>query len=473
MTATTGVDYLDDGEHDLQNKIRFITKYQKPYIVKSLKNMALSSPHNVKIICDYIIAEQNEINIKESTKEGKIKCLVRFSTFVKHVPFEKVTKKYILGYLTSLKKPESLDPQHRSIGTYNGRQMILLKFFRWFNNPNEADSRKRLTPDCMNGIKHLPRMEKSVYKPSDLWTQEDHKVFLKYCPSSRDKLYHAMAYDTSARPNELLGLRIRDIFFRKTSDGTQYAEIVITGKTKSRTLPLIFSLPYLKQFLQEHPQGTNPDAWLFISYSKQNKDGRITRDGLLKKYEQYKRRYFPSLLLSDTVSETDKTYIRSMLMKPFSLYIFRHTALTHKSVFLKEHILRDHAGWSMTSKMPQVYLHYFGTESANSILEEYGIIKNDSTSKSILKPIQCPNCQQLNNSESRICTSCKMILKYDAYTETLDEKAKKEKELLLLKESFDNDIVKMKAKISKDVMKEVRELLNRLKPEIIKEGLSG
>jgi integrase len=57
-----------------------------------------------------------------------------------------------------------------------------------------------------------------------------------------------MAYDTSARPNELLGLHIRDIFFRKTSDGKQYAEIVITGKTKSRTLPLIFSLPYLKQF---------------------------------------------------------------------------------------------------------------------------------------------------------------------------------------------------------------------------------
>ncbi|MGI0031685.1 MAG: tyrosine-type recombinase/integrase [Nitrososphaeraceae archaeon] len=280
----------------LEQKIHQISKYQKPYIANSLKIMSQKSPSNVKVVCDYIFAEQNEINIKESTKEGKIKCLVRFSTYLSHKSFENISKQDVLDYLTSLKKPEATDPQHKSIGTYNSRQMILLKFFRWLYNPNESAAR-RLTPDCMKGIKRLPRMEKSAYKPSDLWTEEEHEVFLRYCPSIRDKLYHAMAYDTSVRPNELLALRIPDIFFRKATDGIQYAEIVVTAKTKSRTLPLIFSLPYLKQFLQVHPQGTNPDAWLFISYSKQNKLGRISRDGLLKKYQQYyKKCFFPSLL---------------------------------------------------------------------------------------------------------------------------------------------------------------------------------
>jgi hypothetical protein len=66
--------------------------------------MAQQSPLNVDVICEYIIAEQNEINIKESTKEGKIKCLVRFSTYLKHVAFDKVSKEDILNYLTSLKK---------------------------------------------------------------------------------------------------------------------------------------------------------------------------------------------------------------------------------------------------------------------------------------------------------------------------------------------------------------------------------
>jgi site-specific recombinase XerD len=154
------------------------------------------------------MAEQNEINIKESTKEGKIKCLVRFSTYLNHKSFNTISKQDIIEYLTSLKRPESIDPLHKSIGTYNGRQMILLKFFRWFYNPNESYAKMRLTPSCMNGIKRLPRMEKSTYKPSDLWTEEEHELFLKYCPSIRDKLYHAMAYDTSARPNELLPLTL-------------------------------------------------------------------------------------------------------------------------------------------------------------------------------------------------------------------------------------------------------------------------
>ena len=41
--------------------------------------------------------------------------------------------------------------------------------------------------------------------------------------------------------------------------------------------------------------------------------------------------------------------------------------LQKKARFLRKSTLRDHAGWTMTSKMPTVYLHYFGTESANSM----------------------------------------------------------------------------------------------------------
>lgn len=114
----------------------------------------------------------------------------------------------------------------------------------------------------MNGIRKLPRKELSPYKPSDLWT---------------DEAFHAMAIDTSARPHELLNLKIDDIVFKKTSNGIQYGEIFVSGKTKSRTLPLIMSIPYVKDWLQEHPYRTNP------KYSKQNRYGQVSRDGLLKK----------------------------------------------------------------------------------------------------------------------------------------------------------------------------------------------
>ncbi len=72
--------------------------------------------------------------------------------------------------------------------------------------------RKGENPDCIAGIKPLPQKEKSPYKPDDIWTDEEHALFLKYCPES-DRCYLAMTNDTSCRPHEL-SLRICDIKFK-------------------------------------------------------------------------------------------------------------------------------------------------------------------------------------------------------------------------------------------------------------------
>ena len=50
----------------LKRKINGITHYQKPYISKLFYELLAKNPENAKILCDYIIAEQNEFNIKES-----------------------------------------------------------------------------------------------------------------------------------------------------------------------------------------------------------------------------------------------------------------------------------------------------------------------------------------------------------------------------------------------------------------------
>ncbi|MGH9952752.1 MAG: tyrosine-type recombinase/integrase [Nitrososphaeraceae archaeon] len=257
-----------EADLDLERKIDAIIRYQKPYTKKIFSVMARTNPHNALTVFNYIVAQKNEQNIKESTVEGIIKKLVWLSSNLDHKSFSNMTKEDILGYLNSIKKPPELDPTHKSIGTHNGRQMVLSTFFRWLYNQEEPDCRKRITPPCMNGIKRLPRQERSSYKPSDLWTGEEHAIFLKYCPNRRDRCYHAMANDTSARPNELLNLRIKDIIFKMSESGVQYAEIQVSGKTRPRTLPLINSLTYLKDWLREHPTSDNPDSWLFVGKSQ-------------------------------------------------------------------------------------------------------------------------------------------------------------------------------------------------------------
>ena len=113
-----------------------------------------------------------------------------------------------------------------------------------------------------------------------------------------------------------------------------------------------------------------------------------------------------------------------MLTKPWNPYIIRHSALTAKSRILKESTLRDHAGWSMTSRMPNVYIHYFGNESSQSLLEAYGIVEDSQKEINILKTKSCPNCRGANRPDSKFCASCRMILSYDAYNETLQMQEK-------------------------------------------------
>ncbi|HET9805626.1 MAG TPA: hypothetical protein VFP49_01825, partial [Nitrososphaeraceae archaeon] len=65
---------------ELERKIDSITTgLSRPYFNKILKELVKKHLENASIICDYIIAEQTEINIKDSTKEGKIKILVWLS----------------------------------------------------------------------------------------------------------------------------------------------------------------------------------------------------------------------------------------------------------------------------------------------------------------------------------------------------------------------------------------------------------
>ena len=100
----------------------------------------------------------------------------------------------------------------------------------------------------------LKRKEQSIYKPTDLWTVWFYILFLEILPFLKEyKCYHAMSRDTGCRPHELLKLRIKDVVF-KTTGNRQYAEVLVNGKTEANPIPLIDSIPYIKDYLNlEHP----------------------------------------------------------------------------------------------------------------------------------------------------------------------------------------------------------------------------
>ena len=301
-----------------------------------------------------------------------------------------------------------------------------MRFFKWLYSP-DIEPDKRPKPSVIENIPQLKRKEKSIYKPTDLWTEEDDSLFLKYCPSKRIKCYHAVSRDASARPHEILKLKIKDIVFKFTPDKKQYAEILLNGKTGSRHIPLFNSIPYIKDYLDhEHPQSANPNAPFICGVSKSL--GRpIRENSLLMIYDKYKKEFFPKLLDRIILASYQKISkkIQELLKKPWNLYIRRHSALTEKSTILKEHVLRQHAGWSPSSQMHLKYIHYFGNESNDSLLEAYGIVTKDKNNYRVLRPKQCPNCNEPNKPDSKFCAKCRMVLTYDAYSETLESEAKR------------------------------------------------
>jgi hypothetical protein len=117
----------------------------------------------------------------------------------------------MLLHFWSLYTKQRQDPMHRWIGTYNLFRIYLLRFFKWLYYP-DFEPNKRPKPTIVENLARLKRKEESIYKPSDLWTQQDDLLFLKYCPSKRDKCYHAMSRDLSCRPHEIFKLKIRVLY---------------------------------------------------------------------------------------------------------------------------------------------------------------------------------------------------------------------------------------------------------------------
>ena len=308
----------------------------EPYHLHHLKTRV--SKANALTIADYVLSIKVEINLSDNHRREVITSLKLLSGFLCNKPFKEMTRNDILLFLDSLRKPEASDPMHKWIGTYNHRLIYLLRFFKWLYSPDIEPS-KRKKPEVIDNIPTLRRKEKSIYKPSDLWTQEEHRVFLEYCGNKRDRCYHAMAIDTSCRVHELLKLRIKDISY-KTAGNYQYAEVLVNGKTGSRTIPLFNSIPFIKDWLDDRPQMTNPNAHLFCGLKK-NFGRKLTRYAIYDIYQHYKEKVFPRLLEDPNVSPENKNILQGLLQKPFNPYIQRHYAIGVSSLFWEWSLIFD------------------------------------------------------------------------------------------------------------------------------------
>jgi integrase len=379
---------------------------------------------NSDLAIDFLYSKMREIYLKPASRSSTMDRLTQLSSFLGNKSFAEMTANDVLSYLDSIRKTESADPLHRWIGTYNLSVIKIISFFRWLYQP-EIHSNERRTPEFLKNVRSIKRKEKTTYSANDLWTYEEDLLFLKYCPDKRLRCYHIMARETSGRPHELLSLKIGDIKFHN-SDGRVYATITIGsgGKTSPRTIPLINSIPYLKDWITEHPHGESKNHWLFPSLDRKSilRNKKLETHSLNVLYINMKCKMFSRLLEDPNISEEEKEKISELFRKPINPYLRRHIGITEKARQIPEHSLRLYSGWTKSSKMPEVYTHELGDEVSNQILELEGIRTKSNKQNNMIKPLICTNCQEPNKVDSKFCSKCRMILSYDAYSDTLEEK---------------------------------------------------
>ena len=175
---TISADNLTPANEDYNNiffeqKIEDVTSGLIPYFSKLLYKI---SKENAWIITNYIISMRTEVNLSDHYRRDTISVLGNFSIYCNNKSLRQLTRNEIVAFLDSFRKTENIDPLHKWIGTYNTYRIYLTRFFKWLYYP-DIESYKRPKPEVINNISMLKRREQSIYKPTDLWTEDDDVIF--------------------------------------------------------------------------------------------------------------------------------------------------------------------------------------------------------------------------------------------------------------------------------------------------------
>lgn len=446
------------------------------------------SDEDKELIADFILDWSNHNSSGRSmapnTKKGYIDALSLLSRYVKDVrnggiykPLKEITRDDFRaqeepkGYLQSLKRDFADDPKENWISSHNTRREKYLAFWRWWTNNNKGDSPNNReewqTPPQLKGYrpaKHSPTNKKRRTR-EQLWTPEEHAVFLKHCEDLRLACFHAMALETGARPGELLDVKLGDIKVGTVSStGKRVCEFRIGGGVggkmkKDRPVSISDAIPYFNVWAHVHPardwsQKNQKDAYLFPSREKKARyrNIRLDTNSLRLLYIQTIERDLPKLLLPDRPeisSLEDKAALRSLIYeKPHFPYILRHDFSTKWAPRLPRMVFNQLLGHSPNSKVQDFYIHEMGDEGIRELEITKGIRTREETispAEIELQPKYCPICREANKSNAKFCFACNFTISPEGALENREKEAEAQKEaentkkeMQAMKDKFDS-----------------------------------
>ena len=220
--------------------------------------------------------------------------------------------------------------------------------------------------------------------PEELLSEEEAKSVIRASENTRDRALISTLAESGARVSEIGMMKIKHITFEAHG-----ARLSISGKTGARKILIVYSSPYLKEWLNMHPNNNNPDAYLWHN----------PRGGML--------------CYTRIAAILKKAVRKAGINKRVYPHLLRHSRATQLAGIMSEAALKQYLGWTQGSKMAAVYVHMSGKDTDEAILRANGIEVEKKTQAQSLKSAVCQKCGTINEMTNRFCKSCSLALQAD------------------------------------------------------------
>ncbi|MBU2476691.1 tyrosine-type recombinase/integrase [Candidatus Micrarchaeota archaeon] len=358
---------------------------------------------NKKLIISFF-NEKVAKGVKPSGLCYYIKILLRVSRTI-NKPFEKITKDELINFFVNL-KPEPIlfktkySNYYRQIDEYSQTTLQLYKsstktFWHWMMKGKKIKRDEKGFPLTVSWISFSDKNVKKKFK-QDVLSREEVNKMIKLASNPRDKALIAVLFETGMRVGELLGMKINEI---EEMEG--YAQTVIDGKTGSREVVFVKSLPFLQDWLnwiKENQEIISDKAKPFVWIS-------FPKVGI-------KRRHFlkgGKVIDLDAINAMIKhTAQKAGITKRVWTHGFRHSSATDFArQGYNETEMRLKFGWTEKSDIPSNYTHYKFNDLKNKMLHKSGkAVEVECADGNILFTKECPFCSHENPSGSKYCGKC-------------------------------------------------------------------
>ncbi len=255
---------------------------------------------------------------------------------------------------------------------------IIKQYYKWLNN-----GKNNPITDFFNTT-----LKKHKHKlPEDLLTSEEIERFIGVCRNNRDKALIQFLHESGARVGEVGVMKIKNISF----DDCGVVATIPQGKTGARRIRVIESERFLRNWLLDHPDKNNGDAYLWVGMHPpfENMDYNSIRMVVQKK----------AIIAGVKTYKTESGGVHTRVHP----HLFRHTRATELAKHLTEQQLKKYLGWTPSSEQASIYVHLSGADVDGAILKMHGIKQDDNI---VEEAIKCQSCGHPNASKSKFCGTC-------------------------------------------------------------------